>query len=135
MPDLSKEIVDVGGAVAVLLERLNAVSAAQRRSIVELAAYACQVARQQGQAPPDTGTPAAPEAAQDVRAALAAAPEVALPAESQGDVFAAGAVQAANAALRNAVADQQQLDTIGQAATTASVAMILSACRTATATP
>jgi hypothetical protein len=131
------ELVGLGTAVANVLAKLNEVTSQQQRGILQLvvdARVACESVR--GPAPESKATlpPIEPvQSAPPVAAEKAAEPPLArtahpdeVRARALASVYEAAA-QALGQAFQNAVANQQQLNTLGQAALSQSAVLVLSA--------
>ncbi|WP_309887760.1 RebB family R body protein [Archangium sp.] len=129
------ELVNLGTAVANVLAKLNEVTAQQQRGILQLvvdARVACEAVR--GPAPESKATlpPIEPVQSAPVAAEKAAEPlaRTAHPDEVRARALAfvyEAAAQALGQAFQNAVANQQQLNTLGQAALSQSAVLVLSA--------
>jgi killing trait domain-containing protein len=128
------ELVRLGTAVAEVLTKLNEVSAQQQRGILQLvvdARMACEAMKgsspesKSASLPPiEPGQPVAPAEKPGVPAATSAHPDE-VRARALAFVYEAAA-QAIGMALHNAVANQQQLNTLGQAALSQSAVLVLS---------
>lgn len=130
---IEEQLVEIGTAVAKVLDELNAVTERQRQSILALAVDASTAAHSQERKAAAAERQASPPPAV---AAAELAPVSAQP-QAQGEqrsleqaeahalalVYEAAA-QAISLAFQNAVQAQQQLNTIAQAATTEGVALI-----------
>ncbi|WP_375770087.1 RebB family R body protein [Archangium gephyra] len=129
------ELVRLGTAVADVLAKLNEVSAQQQRTILQLvvdARVACESVR--GPTPESKSASLPPiEPAQAVPPAERT-PESGAPSEHPDEARARAlasvyeaAAQALGLAFHNAVSNQQQLNTLGQAALSQSAVLVLSA--------
>jgi hypothetical protein len=129
------ELVRLGTAVADVLAKLNEVSAQQQRTILQLVVDA-RVASESVRGPaPESKSASLPpiEPAQSVppaeRAPESGSPS-AHPDEARARALASvyeAAAHALGMAFQNAVANQQQLNTLGQAALSQSAVLVLSA--------
>jgi hypothetical protein len=129
------ELVRLGTAVAEVLAKLNDVTAQQQRSILQLvveARMACEAVK--GPSPESKSASLPPiEPAQSVSPAektVVPAASSAHPDEVRARALASvyeAAAQALGMAFHNAVANQQQLNTLGQAALSQSAVLVLSA--------
>jgi hypothetical protein len=130
------ELVRLGAAVASVLSKLNEVSVQQQRSILQLvvdARMACETLR--GLSPESRSVSLPPiEPAQPVPAVAERAPVAgersAHPDQASARALASVyemAAQALGQAIQNAVANQQQLNALGQAALSQSAVLVLSA--------
>jgi hypothetical protein len=128
------ELVRLGTAVAEVLTKLNEVTAQQQRSILQLvveARMACEAMK--GSSPESKSASLPPiEPAQSV--APVEKPVVSTSSSGHPDEVRAralasvyeAAAQALGVAFHNAVANQQQLNTLGQAALSQSAVLVLS---------
>ncbi|WP_043399794.1 RebB family R body protein [Archangium violaceum] len=128
------ELVRLGTAVADVLAKLNEVSSQQQRSILQLvveARVACESVRgpapesKSASLPPIEPAQSAPPAERAPESGASAHPDEAR-ARALATVYEAAA-QALGLAFQNAVANQQQLNTLGQAALSQSAVLVLSA--------
>jgi Killing trait len=129
------ELVRLGTAVAQVLTKLNEVTARQQQSILDLvveARVACESVR--GPAPESKSVSLPPiEPAQSTAPVEDNAPESSAPSIHPDEVRARAlasvyeaAAQALGLAFHNAVANQQQLNVLGQAALSQSAVLVLS---------
>jgi len=123
------ELVNLGTAVANVLAKLNEVTAQQQRGILQLvvdARVACPESKAANLPPvePVQSAPVTAEKAAEPLARTAHPDEVR--ARALASVYEAAA-QALGQAFQNAVANQQQLNTLGQAALSQSAVLVLSA--------
>lgn len=129
------ELVRIGTAVAEVLTKLNEVTAQQQRSILQLvveARMACEAVKgssseqKSASLPPiEPAQPVSPAEKAVVSAASSPHPDEAR-ARALASVYEAAA-QALGMAFHNAVANQQQLNVLGQAALSQSAVLVLSA--------
>jgi hypothetical protein len=123
------ELVNLGTAVANVLAKLNEVTAQQQRGILQLvvdARVTCPESKAANLPPvePVQSAPVTAEKAAEPLARTAHPDEVR--ARALASVYEAAA-QALGQAFQNAVANQQQLNTLGQAALSQSAVLVLSA--------
>jgi hypothetical protein len=130
------ELVGLGTAVASVLAKLNEVTAQQQRGILQLvvdARMACEAVRgpapeaKAASLPPIEPVQAAPAPTEKAREPTAQTPH---PDEVRARALASvyeAAAQALGLAFHNAVANQQQLNALGQAALSQSAVLVLSA--------
>jgi killing trait domain-containing protein len=129
------ELVRLGTAVADVLAKLNEVSAQQQRSILQLVVDARVASESARGSTPESKSVSLPpiEPAQSVPPAERASESGSSPAhpdEARARALASvyeAAAQALGLAFQNAVANQQQLNTLGQAALSQSAVLVLSA--------
>lgn len=129
------ELVRLGTAVAEVLAKLNEVTAQQQRGILQLvvdARMACEAMKgstpegKSASLPPiEPAQPVAPAEKAAVAPSASAHPDE-VRARALAFVYEAAA-QAIGVAFHNAVANQQQLNTLGQAALSQSAVLVLSA--------
>jgi killing trait domain-containing protein len=130
------ELVSLGTAVANVLAKLNEVTAQQQRSILQLvvdARMACEAMKgpapetKTASLPPIEPVQAAPSA---VEKASESTGQTSHPDEVRARALASvyeAAAQALGLAFQNAVANQQQLNALAQAALSQSAVLVLSA--------
>ncbi|WP_257460133.1 RebB family R body protein [Archangium lipolyticum] len=129
------ELVRLGTAVAQVLAKLNEVTARQQQGILDLvveARVACESVR--GPAPESKSVSLPPiEPAQSTAPVEGDAPESSAPSVHPDEVRARAlasvyeaAAQALGLAFHNAVANQQQLNALGQAALSQAAVLVLS---------
>ncbi len=130
------ELVNLGTAVANVLAKLNEVTAQQQRGILQLvvdARMACEAVRgpapeaKAASLPPIEPVQAAPATVEKSSASTA---QTSHPDEVRARALASvyeAAAQALGQAFHNAVANQQQLNALGQAALSQSAVLVLSA--------
>ena len=128
------ELVRLGTAVADVLAKLNEVSAQQQRNFLQLvvdARVACESVRgptsesKSASLPPIEPAQSVPPAERPESGAPSAHPDE-VRVRALASVYEAAA-QALGMAFHNAVANQQQLNTLGQAALSQSAVLVLSA--------